>query len=149
MEISEFRDDRDGLLQWFNHLQQTQTVMMGFNSLGFDYPVIHFIYRNPGCTVAQIYEKAMSIIKGNDRFGHMVWASDRFAPQLDLFKINHFDNPAKSTSLKALQINMRSQTVVDSPVPFETDLTLEQVTRDLIPYNIHDVTETKAFAFAA
>jgi hypothetical protein len=57
------------------------------------------------------------------------------------------DNRAKTTSLKALQINMRSPTVVDSPIPFGVPVTPEQIDRDLIPYNKHDVKETKRFAF--
>lgn len=148
-EISNFRDDRQALMTWFNYLNQTQTPMIGFNNVHFDYPVIHYIFKNPHCTVDQIYQKAMAIIGGNignDRFQHVVWASDRFAPQIDLFKINHFDNPAKSTNLKALQINMRSASVVDMPVELGTILTKEQIDNDLIPYNGHDVDETKKFA---
>lgn len=146
-EISEYRDDRAHLIAWFNWLNSNQIPMIGFNSVGFDYPVCHFIYMNPTCTVEQIYDKAMSIINSFDNFGHMIWDRDRFAPQIDLFKVHHFDNPAKTTSLKALQINMRSPTVVDSPVEFGTNLTPEQVDDDLIPYNKHDVQETKRFTF--
>lgn len=146
-EISHFRDDRHDLMTWFNYLRQTQTIMIGFNNIGFDYPIIDFIYRNPRCTVEQIYAKAMSIINSFDnRFGHIVWADDRFAPQCDLFKIYHFDNKAKSTGLKALQINMRSKSVVDMPVENGTVLSPEQIADLLIPYNIHDVDETKQFA---
>lgn len=145
-EISHFRDDRRELMQWFNWLHTTQTPMIGFNSLNFDYPVIHHIFNNPQATVEQIYEFAMSIINSTDRFGHMIWADSRFAPQIDVFKINHFDNMAKSTSLKALQINMRSPSVVDMPVEVGTILTQQQVDQLLIPYNIHDVDETKQFA---
>jgi hypothetical protein len=145
-EISHFRDDRRDLITWFNHLRHTQTPMIGFNSINFDYPVIHFIFNNPNCTVQQIYDKAQSIILSLDRFGHLIWADNRFAPQIDLFKINHFDNKAKSTSLKALQINMRSENVIDTPVEFGTVLTKEQVDNDLIPYNISDVEKTKRFA---
>lgn len=145
-EISEFRDDRFQLFDWFNHLAATNTPMIGFNSVHFDYPVIHYLYRNPQATVRQIYDHAMSIIASNDRFGHTIWERDRIAPQIDLFKIHHFDNVAKTTTLKALQINMRSPTVVDSPVEFGTNLTADQVARDLIPYNKHDVKETKRFA---
>lgn len=144
-EISEFRDDRRQLIEWLNWLRITQTPMIGFNNINFDYPVVHFIYTNPNCTVKQIYEKAMSIIQGNDRFGHLIWADDRFAPQIDIFKIYHFDNVAKSTSLKALQINMRSDSVVDMPVEVGSILTKEQIDNYLIPYNIHDVKETKRF----
>lgn len=145
-EISDRYDDRYQLIQWFNWLADTQTPMIGFNSVNFDYPVIHYIYQNPFRTVADIYQKAMSIINSQDRFGHIIWDRDRFAPQIDLFKVHHFDNRAKTTSLKALQINMRSPTVVDSPVQFGTILTSEQIERDLIPYNKHDVKETKRFS---
>lgn len=144
-EISEFKDDRQHLMQWFNWLAKTQSPMIGFNNLNFDYPVIHFIFHNPNCTVQQIYQKAMSIINSQDRFGHMIWANDRFAPQIDIFKIYHMDNKAKSTSLKALQINMRSESVVDMPVPVGTTLTQQQIEELLIPYNIHDVDETHKF----
>jgi len=145
-EISVYRDDRRQLFEWFNWLHGGQIPMIGFNSIHFDYPVIHELFNNPQMTIAQIYEKAMAIIRGGDRFAHTVWERDRFAPQIDLFKINHFDNKAKTTSLKALQINMRAETVIDSPVEFGTDLTFDQVNRDLIPYNISDVKKTKMFA---
>ncbi len=147
-EISEYKDERAALINWLHHCRINQTPMIGFNSIHFDYPVIHFLYNNPHATVRQIYEKAMLVLraKGDERFKHSIWADNRFAPQIDLFTINHFDNKSKMTSLKALQINMRSETVVDSPVEFGTDLTREQITNDLIPYNRHDVKETKRFA---
>lgn len=145
-EISHFRDDRQQLMQWFQWLAQTQTPMMGFNNIHFDYPVIHYLFKNPQATVEQLYNKAMQIIKGDDRFAQTIWANDRFTPQIDLFKIHHFDNRAKTTSLKALQINMRSSSVVDMPVEVGTILTEQQVNESLIPYNKHDVQETKQFA---
>lgn len=145
-EISHFRDDRQALMQWFNWLSQTQTGMIGFNNVNFDYPIIHYIFCNPNCTVEQIYEKAMSIINSVDRFGHIIWEKDRFAPQIDLFKIHHFDNPSKSTGLKALQINMRSPSVVDMPVEIGSVLTKDQIDNLVIPYNGHDVDETAQFA---
>lgn len=147
-EISHFRDDRRELIQFFNWLCQTQTPMIGFNNIGFDYPVIHHFYNNPNCTVEDLYNKAMAIINGQngqDRFGHVIWADKRFAPQIDLFKIHHFDNQAKSTGLKALQINMRSPSVVDMPVKVGTILTKDEIDNLLIPYNGHDVDETKRF----
>lgn len=145
-EISEFRDDRVNLMQWFNWLHQTQTPMIGFNNLNFDYPVIHYLFQNPNATAAQLYEKAMSIINsGDNRFGHLIWADQRFAPQVDLFTLHHFNNKAKSTGLKGLQINMRADSVVDMPVPVGTVLTKEQIDTLLVPYNQHDVSETKRF----
>lgn len=145
-EISEFRDDRQYLLQFFNWLAQTQTVMIGFNNLNFDYVVCHFIWKNPNCTYQQIYQKAIEIINSFDRGFSSIWASERFAPQLDLFKMHHLDNKAKMTSLKALQINMRLPTVQDMPIENGTVLTKEQIDNQLVPYNCHDVSSTKRFA---
>jgi hypothetical protein len=147
-EISAFRDDRRELMQYLQHLGQTQTPMIGFNNLHFDYPVIHALFQNPMMGCHALYEKAMEIITGNpnDKFGQMIWADNRFAPQIDLFKIHHMDNKAKSTSLKMLQINMRTDSVVDMPVEVGTVLTPEQVNTLLVPYNYHDVYETKKFA---
>jgi len=145
-EISTRRDDRAELLATFDWLRQCQIPMIGFNNLGFDYPVIHFLYQNRFATIADLYIKAMSIIKSADRFGHMIWPNERFAPQVDLFKIHHFDNRAKTTSLKALQVNMRAQTVVESAVPFGALVSDCDIDGSLIPYNVHDVRQTKQFA---
>lgn len=145
-EISEYRDDRQYLLQWFNYLQQHQIPMIGFFSEQYDYAMVHFIYTNPHCTVADIYAKSQSIVNSTDRFGSTIWPRDRFAPQIDLAKVHHFDNRAKSTSLKALQVNMRSRNVMESPVPFGQPVAQPDVDAAVIPYNINDVTETKRFA---
>lgn len=144
-EISEFKDQKEDIIKFFHWCISENIFMIGFNNIGFDYPIIDFILRNQKATVKQIYDKAIEIIEG-ERFAHTIWADNRFAPQIDLFKIHHFDNKAKSTSLKALQINMRSESVVDMPVDVGTMLTKEQIEGLLIPYNKHDVSETKQFA---
>lgn len=145
-EVSHYRDDRRELFAWFAFWQEHNIPMIGYNSVGFDYPVIHEFYNNQYWAVEDIYDFAMDIINSHSRFGHQVWESDRFAPQIDLFKIHHFDNPAKSTSLKALEINMRSETVMEMPIAFGIPLTEQQVREVLIPYNKHDVLETRKFA---
>lgn len=145
-EISEFRDDRKSLLAFFNELARYQIPMIGYNNINFDYPVIHMLWKNPDSTYQQLYAKANDIINGGDRFGHIIWASDRFAPQIDLYKMHHFDNKAKATSLKTLQINMRSPFVQDMPIEDGILLSLSDTENILIPYNKHDVDETKRFA---
>lgn len=144
-EISDRRDDRESLLAWLHHLARERVEMVGFNNIGFDYPVVHQLLTDPaGTTAASLYDKAMAIIQGGDRFAHVVWPSDQWIPQIDLFKIHHFDNVARSTSLKALQINMRSPSVEDLPIPPGTHLTPEQI--DVLrEYNAHDVLETRRF----
>lgn len=144
-EISCYRDDRTSLLEWFEYWREIEAPMISFNGLAFDYPVLHFLWQNPCCSVEEIYQKAQDQIFDRTPF-KTVRPSDCFAPQIDLYKIMHFDNRAKSTSLKALQFAMRSDSVMEMPIPFGQPLTEEQVRNVLIPYNRHDTTETKKFA---
>lgn len=144
-EISHFRDDRHLLLQWFCYWRDNRILMIGFNNLAFDFPVLQFIYENPDCSVEEIFEKAQQQIHDHTMF-RTVRPDDCFAPQCDLFKICHFDNRAKSTSLKALQVNMRSELVLEMPLPWDRPVAQADVDRVLIPYNSHDTGETKRFA---
>ena len=147
-EISDRKDERSMLVSFMNEIAKKQIKMVGFNNYGFDYPVIHFIYKNHKIiTINDIYEKAMSIISNFDaRFQHIIWDNDQIVPQVDLFKIHHFDNKAKMTSLKVLEFNMRSDSVEDLPFPVGTILNDEQ--KDvLIKYNRHDVLQTEKFFY--
>lgn len=143
-EISDRRNDWSACVEFMYNLGRSGARGVGFNNLYFDYPVLHWLAGNTGCDARAIYDKAMSIIKGDDRWGSQVWDSDQIFPQLDLFKICHFDNKARSTSLKALEIVMRSRNVIDLPFPVGTVLTSEQIDV-LLRYNLHDVRETLKF----
>lgn len=149
-ECSEFRDDSEALFEFLDMCARNGVELIGFNSLGFDYPVIHHLIRYcqqlRGAKLARAaYDKAEQIIRSQDRFASMIWASDRFIPQIDLYKMNHFDNMAKSTSLKALQFAMRAASVEDLPIAPGTIVTQDEAT-SLGLYCMHDVDETKAFA---
>ena len=147
-EISPWRDDRAQLWLWLLWLRGVGAQMVGFNNAGFDYPVLHLFCQMQGkATHADLYQKAMQIIQSRDnedKFAHTVFPSDRFVDQIDLFKIHHFDNKAKMTSLKALEFNMRLDSVEDLPFPVGVPLSPEQVPV-LREYNAHDVHATKAF----
>ena len=154
-EISPWHHDGPAIYQWFLWMLERNVQMVGFNNVGFDYPVIHILTRMNGIETAErLYAKAMQIIgsqdtgpfgeRRDDRFKHMVKPSDRMIPQIDLFKIHHFDNRSKSTSLKALEFNMRMDNVEDLPFPVGTVLNPEQI-KVLRQYNQHDVTATKRF----
>lgn len=148
-EISFRRNDIEMLCRFIEELAKQQCRMVGFNNLGFDYPVLHFIYQNRrvGITATEIYDKAMSIINAphNARFSHMVWESDWLVSQIDLYKIHHFDNVSKATSLKMLEFNMRMGNIEDLPFPVGTVLTSEQADV-LIDYMWHDINATDLFA---
>ena len=146
-EISPWRNDSSKLIDFFTWLKMQDARMVGFNNLGFDYPVVHTMIRMGHATAETLYAKAQAIFQSSDtddRWVHGVRPDDRFVEQIDLFKIHHFDNKARSTSLKALEFNMRLKNVSDLPFPPGTPLDREQ-TIQLKQYNAHDVTATKSF----
>lgn len=147
-EISSRKNQRSELLNWLSYLQNCNAHMVGFNNLGFDYPIIHELLNNVHTfTYTSAYNLCQQII-GSQSYGNTPFAQiplrDRIIPQIDLVKINHFDNANKRTPLKSLQVAMRSESVEDMPVKIGVDLTHEQMDA-VIKYNIHDVTETEAF----
>ena len=146
-EISDLRNDSREIVEFLQYLKETNSRMVGFNSLGFDYPVIHTLIRMGKSDAKTLYDKAMAIIGSQDdesRWMHNVNPTDRFVQQIDLFKIHHFDNKARATSLKVLEFNMRSDNIEDLPFPVGTSLTPEQI-EVLKKYNKHDVSQTKKF----
>jgi len=147
-EISDLRNDSRQIVEFLQFLKDTDSRMVGFNNLGFDYPVVHTLIRMGHSDANTLYQKAMAIINSQDEDGsrwmHLVKPTDQFVTQIDLFKIHHFDNRARSTSLKVLEFNMRSSTIEDLPFPVGTVLNREQI-EVLKEYNKHDVAQTKAF----
>lgn len=147
-EISFRRNDIMLLIKFIDVCKQQGCRMIGFNNLGFDYPILHFIYMHwrVGITVKDIYEKAMAIINafGNAKYAHMVWQSDWLVDQIDLYKIHHFDNPSKATSLKVLEFNMHMFNIED--LPFDVGTYLDDQQADvLITYQWHDIKATGLF----
>lgn len=143
-EISDRKNQLQELYNFLTYLENLGNVeMVGYNNANFDYPIIHELMINPYTfTYQKAAEFAQKIIKSNGFYrGCPHW--ERRIPQIDLFKICHFDNVAKRTSLKALQFAMRSHSVEDLPYDIRPLNSQEQ--DELCKYNLHDVTETEKF----
>lgn len=147
-EVSPWRNDSRAIVEFCQALAQQGARMVGFNNVGFDYPILHTLLRMGSADADTLYRKAMAIIgtqgDDGDRWLHQVKPTDCVVPQVDLFKIHHFDNKARATSLKALEFNMRADSIQDLPFPVGTVLTQEQAAV-LRRYNQHDVAQTKVF----
>lgn len=146
-EISFRRNDLILFCRFIERANLIGCSMVGYNNIGFDYPVIHAVYngRMSGISVAEIYNKAMSIINNHgNRFAHNVAEWNWIIDQVDLYKIHHFDNPSKAVSLKVLEFNMRMASVEDLPFPVGTMLDEDQLDM-LISYMWHDIEATLLF----
>jgi len=147
-EISDRRNDKTALLEWLHYLATHQIEMCGFNNIGYDYILIHELLRTPiTATYETIYAKSQEIFasQNRNRWALNIWPSDRIIPQIDLFKIWHFDNQARSQSLKGLEHNMRSPRVVNLPIEPGTMLTSDQMDSTRT-YGEYDTLETRRFA---
>lgn len=145
-EISNRKDERQKLFALLREIVRQKSFMVGFNVIFFDYPVLHKLLTNQNMTVREIYNYAMEVINadGEDRFSYIVRDRDVLIPQIDLYKIHHFDNKARSTSLKMLEFNMRSENIEDLPYEPGRVLTYDEIDK-LLPYNKHDMSETCKF----
>ena len=148
-EISDRVNQIQELMTHLMYIKSTGVEMVGFNNIGFDYPIIHELMTNP-YTFDHVKASQLAQIIITSQFGGQqkikrIRPSERYIPQIDIFKICHFDNANKRTSLKALQFAMRSNSLEDLPFDIR-DLNNEE--KDILKqYNVHDVTETEDFFF--
>lgn len=155
-EISDRRNDIEEMLEFLRKVKAGGYRLVGFNSLGFDYPILHHILQKARkvhgtektlkITAKELFDLAQKVIDSNkdNKFGSNIKEKDIIIPQVDLYKVHHFDNKARSTSLKMLEYNMRSKDIEDLPYPVGKLLTDEEKD-NLIKYNKHDVSETLKF----
>lgn len=155
-EISERKDETEMLLEFLRNVKKHEYTLVGFNNTGFDYPVIHYLLdkskkakqsgKSLSVTANELYRVANDIISNMKEggFGGNIRSEEVIIPQMDLYKIHHFDNKARSTSLKMLEFNMRSDNIEDLPFPVGKTLTNDEIDV-LIAYNKHDVMQTLKF----
>jgi hypothetical protein len=143
-EISDRVNQRTELLSWLSYLQNRGSHLVGYNNIGFDYPIIHELLNNPYTFDAtKAHELGTSIIMADSYGATNIRYQDRIIPQIDLSKINHFDNKMRRTSLKALEFAMRADSVEDLPFPVRP-LTFEEMDK-LRSYHLNDIKETERF----
>lgn len=143
-QISTYQDDTTDFIDFLRALSEGNHRLVGFNNLAFDWPIVDKIARRELKTPNEIFQYAQRIIQSENKFEFFTKPSDRGIEQLDLLKINHFDNKARMTSLKALEFSMKLDNISDLPFPIGATLTPEQILK-LKAYNAHDVHATKKF----
>jgi DNA polymerase elongation subunit (family B) len=152
-EVSARINEVDRILNCLDYLHDNEHRLVGFNSCGFDYPIVHKLIENRNALpktgkalAAKVFQWAKKQIDSfkNDGFGYTVKTADQYVKQVDLYRIWHFNNKAKATGLKMLEFNMRLDNIEDLPYDIEEELT-DQMLDDIKAYNEHDVACTLEF----
>jgi len=125
---------------------------ISYNGLAFDAQVTEFILDNytslqslSGDEIAAaIYQFAQDTIDLMRNKMFPKYSAFRMRiKQIDIFKLNHWDNPAKSSSLKWIQYSMDWWNVLDMPIHHTEKITTRKELDMVIEYCINDVSSTK------
>jgi hypothetical protein len=150
--IFEISPRKNNVRELVDFIREEVDEMIGFNSLQFDYPILHFLLVNLkdkrenalGRDLVYTLKTFASSIVFEAQNGNPwnVIVQKPLRRQIDLFKIHHFDNKNKSASLKLLQFNLRMINVKELPYPMDSLLTNEQI-EEVIQYCKNDVDSTE------
>jgi len=156
-QCSKFKNEIQRVIDCVEYLKSNDCYLVGFNNIGFDYPVLHELItkvNTEGKTGTWLAKKVFDIAQKqidsfkDEGFGNTVKYEDQIVKQIDLYRIWHFNNKAKATSLKMLEFNMRMQNIEDLPYGIEDELNEEQISK-IVRYNEHDVEATRLFLHAS
>lgn len=156
-EVREFvihnhRNDLEELILFLLECKQKNHWHIGFNSISFDSQITEHILRNQryllsvdADTAARwIYNKAQVVIHKSNLGEFSEFPEWHLQiKQIDVFKMNHWDNPAKRSSLKWIQYSMDWFNLQDMPIHHETEIQSLQEIDIVKGYCRNDVRSTK------
>lgn len=150
--ISEFQNDLPHFLDFLQQNIQNNEWHVSFNGLNFDAQITQFILvkrkkllRMSGMDIANaIHKEATEVIGRSRNREFQKYPEYKLSiKQIDVFKLNHWDNRARQSSLKWIQCSMRWPNVQDMPLD-PNDLVLDVETqREVEMYCRNDVASTK------
>lgn len=142
-EISPRKDDREVLISF---LKNEVELLIGFNIMQYDYPLIHFFITNlyprnmRGREIAEWMKKMSDeLVAQEQSYKNII--KNPLRKYRDLFKIRHYDNKAKMTSLKLLAFNLRMINIQELPFDPNKNLTNDEIGQ-VVEYCINDVEVT-------
>ena len=151
-EVSKDRNQLDGFMRFID--QHPEYYWVGYNNLRFDSQVIEWILRNYEDwheltaleTAAKIAQKAADVIHDANYEVFPEYREEWLTlKQIDVFKVNHYDNKNRMVSLKRLEFEMDLENIEEMPIHHtKTNMTDEeiQMTKD---YCKNDVMATYEF----
>jgi hypothetical protein len=153
-EIFVIHESRNDIVPFLTFLMKNIELdewHVSFNGLGFDSQITeHFIANGhdlldmSGEEIARFaYDKAQDVIRRQNEGEFLQFSpKDLKIKQVDVFKLNHWDNPAKRSSLKWIQFSMDWKNIIDMPIHHSSEIRADQID-SIITYCINDVKSTK------
>lgn len=145
------KDNHQDIKRLYDFLIQ-DIIMIGYNNLEYDGQIIELFLKihriQPEKIVGELYKRSSHLINTNDKKKkNLIYESKLTKPQIDLFKIKHFDNKAKRTSLKWLEFAMHMKDIGELPINPNMGVQSKDDIKILLKYNHHDVVATKEFFY--
>jgi hypothetical protein len=150
--VNRDRNDIEKLVAFLQKCATNKEWHISYNGLAFDAQITQYIINNAkrlvslttDSLVIELYRYAQSVVSRTDR-GEM----HDFPPfklsikQIDLFKMNHWDNKAKMSSLKWIQYSMDWTNVEEMPHPHYEPVDDAETLKNIVSYCLNDVLSTK------
>ena len=150
--VHKLKNDFPQLLEFLEQCVKQDQWHISYNGLAFDSQITQYILLNKAVLSAMsaediaidLYAKAQSIIDRQDGREFAEFSEkDLLIKQIDLFKLNHWDNPAKRSSLKWIQFSMDWYNLLDMPIHHSTHVRTAEEIKIIVEYCINDVRSTK------
>ena len=150
--IHKSRDDREQFLAFLNQNIRDREYHISFNGIGFDAQISHWFLDNKKTIlnasidelVNLIYNEAQETIqRSNNREFSKYPEWKMTIPQIDVFKLNHWDNMAKRSSLKWIEYTMDWENILDMPINHDQEIHSSKDVNMIIDYCINDVLATQ------
>lgn len=150
--VDRFKNDIKKFIKFLESNIKNKEWHISFNGLAFDSQITEYILENKiyfqsleGEDLAiKIYQYAQLVIKksnNNEWSDYAPWKLQ--IKQIDVYKLNHWDNAAKRSSLKWIQYSTDWYNLQDMPIEHTKEITTEEEIKDIIEYCINDVKSTK------
>jgi len=150
--VSPYANDIVSLLEFLRDNLKYNQWHISYNGLNFDSQITQYIllnarklaYESSEYITSNIYQVAQDTIRRKDEGEFLEYSpKDLFIKQIDVFRLNHWDNKAKRSSLKWIQYNMDWDNIVDMPLEHTHKLSSVKEQSMIIEYCINDVRSTK------
>ena len=150
--VTELRNDFVQFVDFLLENKKNREWHVSFNGISFDSQITEFVIRNcdrllklSAAEIAyEIYKQAQKTIDLSKRKQRAEFPEWKLSiQQVDVFKMNHWDNANKSSSLKWVEFSMDWPNVQDMPIHHATPVYTQEDLDMIIGYCGNDVKATK------